>query len=414
MLAGDITSDKFASGQLVTGINGITDAVTIDSSYGLSVTTLGNTITIDNTLPGLDTAVGTLPLTLTLDVTKTQLTGSIAVTPVNDGGAVALQNPAQPALPGDPFTPVIQLGSIGVSSLFTSGITSFNATYETVSSILLDPSVVYIQTSNDLPYGLVVLNPDSEPIIYGHSSGTLNTVNNLTRNNAASTTLTVQEDPWTGTNPLKLHLTAVAADEAENFINLPIEIDNTLHFSQTTTNANPERIGVGKITGLSSIEPVIDLNIGTVPAIRLGFGSPVEPAPALTIYGTDQQTPNIVLNTNGTITAKTLNVNSVYATTAYVNQPQTIPVNIVGGPQVIIADASAGQVIVQLPVIPGDFTKSLTVTVKKADISTNAVSIVRGTGSLIEGSIDPINLVTGYAYVTLVSSGLNWYKISGI
>lgn len=89
--ANAVTAAKIASGQVVKGLNTLHDNVTVvpGPSGNISVILNGQNIEVDTVGSVIVTAVGVLPITL--DLTAGTLTGSIAITPAFDGGAVALQ-----------------------------------------------------------------------------------------------------------------------------------------------------------------------------------------------------------------------------------------------------------------------------------------------------------------------------------
>lgn len=393
-------------------LNGFSDYANVVAGNYISVTSNSNNVIIGNTAPGLTDATGTLPITLVLSNNNQTLTASIAVTPAHDGGAVALQIPNSPAAPNVVFAHTMQLGTAAVSNVFTNGVLGVNVTPTDLAAINR-PAAMYLKPligTDDLFIGVNSINDVTSVLT---DLGEFFAKQTVTEGDTVSTSFTLQENPWENTTFVKGHLTAVAANATDNFLNLPFSYYNTLTLRQVATDlVHPALVGTGKIVGISTLAPLVDLNIGTAPAIRLGFGTAVASASALEVYGTDQSNPSVKLSTNGEVKAVTVLAENVYVNTAYVNEPSTVPIDIVHGPQAVVADASAGQVIVQLPTIPGDFTKSILLTVKKADISTNEVSIIRGTGSLIEGDTAPINLTRSWSAVTLLSVGINWYKVS--
>jgi hypothetical protein len=109
--SGAVTADKVAIGQLVKSFNGLTDNVVLAAGMNILLTPVGNTVTVSAFYQSLDPV---LPLTLTATGTSgTTLHGEINITPVHDGGAVALQT----------GTPTFQIGFAAINEgLFKTGI----------------------------------------------------------------------------------------------------------------------------------------------------------------------------------------------------------------------------------------------------------------------------------------------------
>ena len=113
-----------------------------------------------------------------------------------------------------------------------------------------------------------------------------------------------------------------------------------------------------------------------------------------------------------TINVTTLNAENIYVSSYEAIGPTTVNVT-TSGPQTIMCDCSFGPIVVQLPDLNA-FDKSLSVTIIKTDLSNNAVSIVNGFNSTINGSPLAIDLVNQYETITLTSNSTRWFKIGAM
>jgi hypothetical protein len=207
-----------------------------------------------------------------------------------------------------------------------------------------------------------------------------------------------------------------------SYFDIPLDVRDTITLGESTVTPG----NIGNIQGLqeaSYVNPFIDLYTipdQTTPLIRLNSGYP---------SGTDNGNvfldvadvdglSLIKLHGNGVVTAKTLEADTIdvttvfadniFSSTLYVVGPDTIVMTTAGGPQTIIADCSNGPVVVQLPDLT-TFDKSLKVTALKIDTTNNALSLVNGPNSTINGSTTAVSIVDQYAGKTITSAGINWY-----
>ena len=397
-----ISASNIAQNQVVKTYNGTSvDNVVLAEGYGISVvdtltptpSTLLTTV-ITNTQPGLRTATGTLPITLTLDALTWDLAARIDITPQHDGGAVALQT----------GTPVYQNGFAALDTVYLQN-TAF-------SNIFLSA----IETTS----GHVLAYIDAFGAIYSHSAmqasvGSFGHINLFTTVDFDGSVYSYGDQliNFSGTGP--------------NYIDAPFSLNDTLTLSKSVVTAP----NVGSIVGVQD-------SSYTIPFITL-TSTLNQIIPLITLvsgYTNGTVNNNVLLDIvdstgisltklhgDGIITTKTLEASVVDATTVYADNifrdtlfvvgPDTIYVTTDGGPGSIIADCHNGPVVVQLPDL-ASFTKSLEITILKTDTSNNALSFVNGPNSTINGSPLAVNIVTQYAGRTITSSGINWYIMGSV
>lgn len=391
-----ISGLDISDGQVVRTLNTLTDTVTITGQAGISVdVNVGNnSIDITNTQLGLTDVHATAPLYLTLGEGNVSLEGSIAITPTDDGGAVALQT----------GSPTYQNDFAALRSLFLKSLADVDPFLRVYSStdVLLtsldNDGVLYTQD--------VLANTVSSEVFHVHETIGYD-----------GTTYT------TGSSRILLESSALGP----SYFDIPLDVRDTITLGESTVTPG----NIGNIQGLqeaSYVNPFIDLYTipdQTTPLIRLNSGYP---------SGTDNGNvfldvadvdglSLIKLHGNGVVTAKTLEADTIdvttvfaeniFSSTLYVVGPDTIVMTTAGGPQTIIADCSNGPVVVQLPDLTA-FDKSLKVTALKADTSNNALSFVNGPNSTINGSPLSVSIVDQYAGKTITSAGINWYITSTV
>lgn len=388
-----LTGSLFGPGEVVKSINGIADVITITNGAGISIDTGVDNITITNTQLGLTDTYATPPLYLTLGEGNVSLEGSIAITPTDDGGAVALQT----------GTPVYQTGLAALNSVYLK------------SAEDVDP-FFRVYSSNDTLYTSI----DKEGILY--------TKGFVTENNDSIKTRLYSSIVYDGTTyttgDLLLYLDGSGQDTS--YVNLPFEIRSLLTLEQSELNpANfGSIIGTQKVSYTDPFISLYTIPDQTTPLIKLtgGYTSGTSNNNVYLNIVDDQDASLISLHGDGIITAKTLDVDTVNTTTinaetintnsTFIAGPATLNVT-TSGPNTIMADCSAGAVVVQLPDL-NEFTRSLTVTVIKVDNTNNDVSLVNGLNSTINGSTLAVNLTNQYETITIVSNGIKWFKIGAM
>lgn len=379
-------------GVVVRTLNTLTDTVVITGQAGISVdVNVGNhSIDITNTQLGLTDVYATAPLFLELGEGNVSLSGSIAITPTDNGGAVALQT----------GTPEYQTGFSALEQQYL----------RSAGEPLLVGNLVGVPdeiTSVLTPWGSFTVAQD------------LNAAEGV-NSTRVSVLQSLALDPITGDvsqgDPI------VQFSASDSFVDTALEIRNQVTLG--VASASPGIYGYisGVLAAESSFIP-LDLsredaaNELPLVALKASSSSPVSDENYLEVYDADNNSL-IKLHGDGVVTAKTLEADTILATTVfaenifsstlYVVGPDTIVMTTAGGPQTIIADCSNGPVVVQLPDLTA-FDKSLKVTALKADTSNNALSFVNGPNSTINGSPLSVSIVDQYAGKTITSAGINWY-----
>jgi hypothetical protein len=412
-----ISAGYIANGSVVKTINGYTDTLFFSPGLGIDIQeTFPNagptprpvTFTITNTQPGIVTATGIAPLTLTLDTETWDLSGSIAITPTDNGGAVALQ------AHGDPVE-------------YQRGFAALNT---------LD---LKWYAANTLPsyYGTLLfgraINADITTVL--KDTGTLNISDVLTACVGVGTTdLSVYDtivlDTTTGDITGKPNKIVTFNSAGSSFIDVPVNLKNILSIGGDSTTTPGITGAIQGVQGSTPTNALIDLfrstSTNTLPLLALGTGSfPVTADELFLLVYDGHGNALIKFHGDGVIDAKTLNADTINVTTlnadniyvsAYeANGPTTINVT-TEGPQTIIgtcAPKPTGDIVINLPDLNA-FTKSLTLTVVKTDATNGQISIVNNGGSTINGSTEALALNNQYETITLVSHGIHWYKIGAM
>lgn len=391
-----LTAADIDLGEMPTSVNGLTDNILVTGQAGISVdVNVGNnSIDITNTQLGLTDVYATPPLYLTLGEGNVSLEGSIAITPTDSGGAVALQT----------GTPEYQIGFAGLNSL-------------------------YLKSADDTEPFLSIL--DSEDVfLTGIDTGGNIFAPSVSSNNSVSEQIELFDsvnydgNNWTFGTQL-INLKAPDVDDP-SFVDIPFALKDTLSLEES--EVTPDNFGnIIGTQGATYTNPFITLTTipdQTTPLIKL-IGGHTSGTANNNVYleiVDDQDASLISLDGDGVITAKTVNADTVNVTTLnaeniYVTSyaavgPTTINVTTVG-PQTIIGNCFLGPIVVQLPDLNG-FGKSLSLTIIKTDNTNHAISIVNGDGSTINGSPLAVDIVDQYESLTIVSNDINWFKIGAM
>ena len=379
---GTITADKLAADSAVTGL-----LVGADTLKNIVELVAGTNIVLTPNLTDNSIEIGTnsnvvtaVDATLPLSVTTSNGTAtlSIDVTPTNDGGAVAFQSISS--------EPTVQLGTAALSEVYTSGFVSANVSY----SVITDPgtpiSGLYVKplTSND--YAFSAFTAADVLTTYLTNGGTLYTTAVKNNGEVGTTSFSLTEDLWTGTSLPLGYLTAVVANQANNFLNIPFGLYNTLTLLQTTLGTAPSanKVGTGKIVGSPTYEPLIQFGTQVaVPAIKLGITSETGRDLAFAVHDDGSTDPTIGLYTDGTITCK--RVDAQYETLkSQLLVAGNFLVTAYPGINVFIIDSSNGPSSIQLPELTAASEDGVVLTFKKYDVTNNPVVISTTAGQTID------------------------------
>src|ERR1035437_6878722 len=384
-----ITSGKIASGavvkSLIVGIDGFTDHVELAEGTNIVLTPdLGtNTITIDTAANVVGTINATLPLSAITTSGVADI--SIDITSTNNGGAVALQSAIS--------EPVPQVGAASISALHAADYVSINVPYTTIADVNTKISSLYLQplTSGDNTFstfdatGTLVSCMDAIGGLY---------TSNLYNNELIETKVfSLRTDPWVGNEDEKGHLTAVSADYANNFLNIPFAFCNTLTLTQVASSP-AARVGTGNILGIPSLGSLISFGTtSTHPAIVLGTTSVSTKDLAFAIHNNGSTDPTLGLYTDGTITCK--RVDALYLTSkSVVLTAGNYVVANYPGVSTFVIDSSSGVSTITLPVLDSSSEDGVILTFKKYDVTTNAVLISSAEGQPIDNDKTQYTLTT--------------------
>lgn len=395
-----ISGSNILDGQMIRSLNGLTDIVSITGQAGISVdVNVGmNSLDITNTQLGLTDVYPTAPLYLELGEGNVSLSGWIEITPVDNGGAVALQT----------GIPVYQNDFAALRALYLE------------SALDVDPFLRVYDASSAL---LTSLDKD----------GTFYTPGVLAESVGSTLAVVYSSVAYDGTDYTTL-VPRVVLDGTEvepNYFDLSFDLRDVITLDKSIVSPGE----IGRIEGeqeASYINPFITLTTipdQTTPLIELvgGYTDGTANTNVFLEVVDNLGASLISLHGDGIVTAKSIEADTVTATTVYadniftntlyVTGPDTVNVTTSGGPGTIIANCSGGiiegsqtqtSVIVQLPDLAA-FDKSLQITILKVDTTHNAISIVNGANSTINGETEALSIINQYAGVTLTSSGIHWY-----
>jgi hypothetical protein len=375
---GTITADKFAAGAAVTGLFVGATPVTGDvhliagTNISLAADTLASTITVSTVSNIVGAVSATAPIIA--DITTGTLNLSLAVTPADDGGAVALQ--------ADNVQPEQQDGIAFITKFISAEYISANVTYATIVDPATPASSLYLQPLSGSENLFTGLDTGGTVTSYLDHSGSLYSANLYNDGTLDTKIFSLRTDPWLGAATEKGHLTAVGADAANNFLNIPFALCNTLTLSQVASSP-AERIGEGKIVGSPTLASLISFATGTYPAITLGTTSATTKDLALQILDNGSVTPTIGLYTDGTITCK--RVDALFNTTK--NVVLTAGNYLVAdypGVSTFVIDSASGVSSIALPELTSASEDGMEYTFKKYDVTTNAVLISTSAGQTID------------------------------
>lgn len=395
---GTITSDKLATGAAVTGLTiastTLTDSITLIAGTDIILTpdSGANTITIGvDSTEVISSVTGTLPISVV--TTDGAAVVSVAVTPTNNGGAVALQSLSS--------NPTLQAGTACTTTFYTADYVAVNMSYDAIQ-LLAAASSLYAQAASSSDNVFSFFSDAAVLTTYLTAAGTLYTTNLSNSGTATTSVFSLISDPWTVATTEKAHLTAVGADSANNFLNIPISLCNTLTLTQVASSPTA-RIGNGLITGSPTLAPLIQFaTTSDFPAISLGTTSVAETDVALEVLSNGATPRTIGLFADGTITCKRVNAqfntesNIVLTAGSYavVSYP---------GVNTFIIDSSAGVSSISLPTLDSTSEDGVIYTFKKYDITTNAVLISASGGQTIDNTLTQYTLTAykqTFAYTT--------------
>lgn len=369
---GAIQAVHIASGQVVKLLNTFTDTVLIEAGSGIAVDNDTGTITVSSTVQGLDSVDATAPLVLSLDAQV--LSGSIAITATDNGGAVALQ----PTLPV-----TYQIGHVGLEGNFylSDGFVRLNSSDD--ATVVADPFSQFLSFYNSgFTYAYAHINggsaytlPSTDLVFSVGQDGTLNTfdVNTYGKLHIRSIS-TGTPDVFKVTNDIGA--TNVSSIEAFS----PAFFYDTVTLSQD-----------GYITGAVTTEKLISLftNSDTVAAISVQ--NDIDGTAAIALETLDEN-DNVTaqLDTLGNFTSSTVRT-GLLATNNIVRPPVFLTTGSYAvenyDEKVFILDSSAGAITISLPelTVGGDIESGTVFTFSKYDSTSNGILLAPQNGQLVNG-----------------------------
>lgn len=335
-----VTSDKVSSGELVKSFNGLFDDINLQVGTNLSLSILGNIITLDAPTIGFSSVSSILPLVLVNN--EGVLEGSIDITATNSGGAVALQTDV---------TPLFQTGYIALEGeilLNTDGFLGINISTNKLTELEAS-SYIILKNSDDLHNFIRLLSSTDEDLFWIDETGGVYA-------------------PTVTTNSLIAGTSAVSLDDTPVF-----SVDTT--FEQDIILEGQLRATVGS-------EPSLLLTSAstTIPSIQLVGG------PTSDLIEVRDLSDNLKLQIKGdgslyssSASFDSMSFNAQLVTTG------AYDLSLVSG-SMFACDCASGAITFQLPLIDPLVTKAGTVyTFTKTDLSSNNVLIAPVVGQTING-----------------------------
>lgn len=367
MLAADaVRSSNIATGEVVKSFNGLTDAVTLAAGAHVTLTPVGNTVTVATPIIGFTALDSTLPLTLSTPDAGVTIHGEINITPAHAGGAVALQT----------GTPAFQTGFAALDNVFlpTTGAFAVGETSPTAFVHLKNDA------TNSKDY-VKVFDKDATNIFEIDKTG-LTTI-----------------DSGIVTSSFILGVTDVVYGSA-----LPeITFNKDTLFNDTVTIFK-------NIIGTTASVPLVDLipHSATVPL----FQSTADIASALVLKSVDNSAVvNTTLYSDGKFFSRQVRADNFVVGTL----EQTAGAVTLGfsGASLFACDASSAPVTFTLPLIDANSPSGYQFTFKKTDVSTNAVMVSASGGQAIDGVTDKIiSTQWGALKVVAIVSGSSGYWLT--
>lgn len=367
MLAADaVLSGNIATGQVVKTLNGLTDSVTLAAGSHVTITPVGNTLTVATPIIGFTELDSVLPLTLSTPDSGVTIHGEINITPANDGGAVALQT----------GTAVFQTGFAALDNVFlpTTGGFAVGETSPTAFVHLKNDA------TNSKDY-VKVFDKDDVNIFEIDKTG-LTTI-----------------DSGIVTSSFILGVTDFVYGSA-----LPeITFNKDTLFNETVTISK-------NVIGTTASVPLVDLvpHSATIPL----FQTTADVASALVLKNVDNSAVvNTTLYSDGKFFSRQVKAdNFVVGTLEQSAGAVTLGFS---GPSLFACDASSAPITFTLPLIDASSPSGYQFTFKKTDVSTNAVMVSASGGQAIDGVTDKI-MTTQWNALKIVSivSGSSGYWLT--
>lgn len=374
---GTILASHIADGQVVKTFNGYTDKVQLNFNAGITAVEtpsldpdIATVIDVSVDAPGLTSTNATLPLILSLGLGNQQLSGSIAITPTNDGGAIAKQA----------IVPVTyQTGHIGLTGNIynTDGFLRLNSTEDVVTSIV-DPFARHLTFAHsDYRYFSAYVNADATVFVDDFDG--LPIVASLSPTGIFRAT------------GLLSYGSVIGFAENQNEV-FTIDVLDTVDNSSITFYSKVSLYGPvtieedASITGAVFDNELIALTTAstTIPAILVE--NTTNTADALA-FQTKDNTAAITsqLDTNGNLFVKSIEVSGI----------STPPIFLTAGAyavddydeRVFVFDCSSTATTVELPelTVGGPIKNGTLYTIAKFDATTNAILVAPAVGQQING-----------------------------
>lgn len=338
--ANAVTAPKIASGQVVKSFNGLFDSVTLAVGANLTLTPVGNTLTIDAPTIGFTDVTSTAPLVL--EINAGTLEGSIAITPTDNGGAVALQSSVSPEF---------QTGYIALDGEVLLGPASFIGINSTTNKLIPadTPAYIFIKNDNDDHLFFRFINDGAVDVASLDETGNL----------------IVQS--------IDVPLVTIGANS--------IVLSNTPSFNVDTTFAE-DIILTKQLRSTVGIEPSLNLTSSStsIPSIKLNGGYNSDLLEVRDLFNN----LNLQIKGDGSLFAKSAAFDSLSFNAELVTVG-AYDLSLISE-KMFACDCSGGAITFQLPlIVPGTTAPGTMYIFTKTDVSANNVLIAPQVGQTING-----------------------------
>ena len=356
---GVLTADLIDDGQVVKSLNGLFDNITFAAGSNITLTPVGQTITIAAPTIGVTTVDSDLPLTLELTDGGANIHGEINITTTNNGGAVALQTVLGSA--------VVQTGFAYLNELLLNDYLAINNAGSNKVLIGDNESLVFVKNvGTDDQYFFRAVDSDNVDLFSVDWTGKVTTPElDVATANFDSVTF----GPDVSGTDIALSKTAATFD-------VPVT------FKRATTILNTGA-DVGQLVGSTGTRPLIDLVANSASIYAMEMMAGVSNAKFLNFYDTDGTTSLFSFGQDGIFNSEIVNTNKLQLNAQIV----TVGAYDLGvlPNTVFICNAIGGAITFTLPELTSDFPSGVVYIFKKDDVSGNGVLISPTSGQLIDG-----------------------------
>lgn len=349
MLTANMPASILGSGQVVKSLNSLEDSVILAQGSHLTITPTGQILTFDVPIIGFTALNATLPLILTTPDDGVTIDGSIAITPANDGGAVALQTAG---------SPTFQTGYAALDGLYLP-----NNGFITMGFTTVNPGAYFfLQNDTDNPTDYLLFEDNAGDPIFGVTKAGVTDI--------ASAAITV----GTVTTTLTFGASKIILDpDTTTYFGVPVSMDGVWTLAAAGQFvADNAALSIFELNASSTTNPLINVSSTTAGGNVL-----------LVKDNSDTPVTTCSLDTDG----------NFFATRVKTDQFTVVAVEKAAGgytldftsPSVYACNAVSAPITFTLPELTSDSPSGLTFTFKKVDVSTNGVMVSTSGGQAIDG-----------------------------